>query len=171
MMCRAFAEPDFGPLVELDRIPAMVTLTYPGDWEVAAPHGASVKRQMMLWRKRFQRAYRGPTCCIWNAWIGSPVRPALGYRIRAFRPPGRRPRCASLGRMLSNRRIRRRVRADNLQSVSQRASFGLDILCNRHDACHRPKVVGRWAAGPVRPRSTLGIIRRGRRLEGVSHPW
>ena len=38
----------------------MVTLTYPGDWEVIAPDGASVKRHMVLWRKRFQREYGEP---------------------------------------------------------------------------------------------------------------
>lgn len=56
-MCRTFAELDYTPLVECDRVPAMVTLTYPGDWESVAPDGASVKRHMMLWRKRFQREW------------------------------------------------------------------------------------------------------------------
>jgi len=52
-MCRTFAELDYNPLVESGRIPAMITLTYPGNWEVVAPDGASVKRHMVLWRKRF----------------------------------------------------------------------------------------------------------------------
>ena len=38
-MCRTFAELDYSPLAESGRIPAMVTLTYPGDWEVVAPDG------------------------------------------------------------------------------------------------------------------------------------
>jgi hypothetical protein len=35
--CRTFAELDDTPLVEGGRVPAMVTLTYPGDWESVAP--------------------------------------------------------------------------------------------------------------------------------------
>jgi hypothetical protein len=31
-MCRTFAELDYSPLVESGRIPATVTLTYPGEW-------------------------------------------------------------------------------------------------------------------------------------------
>lgn len=67
-MCRTFAELDYTPLVECDRVPAMVTLTYPGDWESVAPDGASVKRHMMLWRKRFQRngVNRPATSGSWN---------------------------------------------------------------------------------------------------------
>lgn len=65
-MCRTFAELDYIPLVESGRIPAMVTLTYPGDWEIVAPDGASVKRHMVLWRKRFQREYGEPARYIWK---------------------------------------------------------------------------------------------------------
>jgi len=86
-MCRTFAELDYGPLVESGRIPAMVTLTYPGDWEVAAPDGASVKRHMVLWRKRFQREYGEPARYIWklefqrrgaphiHLWMAPPMSP------------------------------------------------------------------------------------------------
>nr|WP_244890160.1 hypothetical protein [Mycobacterium lentiflavum] len=65
-MCRTFAELDYSPLVGSGRIPAMITLTYPGDWEVVAPDGASVKRHMVLWRKRFQREYGEPARYIWK---------------------------------------------------------------------------------------------------------
>ncbi len=65
-MCRTFAELDYTPLVESGRIPAMVTFTYPGDWEVVAPDGASVKRHMVLWRKRFQREYGEPPRYVWK---------------------------------------------------------------------------------------------------------
>jgi hypothetical protein len=65
-MCRTFAELDYTPLVESDRVPAMVTLTYPGDWECVAPDGASVKRHMVLWRKRFQREWGEPARYIWK---------------------------------------------------------------------------------------------------------
>ncbi|GAB4939855.1 hypothetical protein MAHJHV49_00430 [Mycobacterium avium subsp. hominissuis] len=65
-MCRTFAELDYTPLVESGRVPAMVTLTYPGDWESVAPDGASVKRHMVLWRKRFQREWGEPARYIWK---------------------------------------------------------------------------------------------------------
>ncbi len=65
-MCRTFAELDYTPLVESGRVPAMITLTYPGDWECVAPDGASVKRHMILWRKRFQRGYGEPARYIWK---------------------------------------------------------------------------------------------------------
>ena len=93
-MCRTFAELDYSPLVESGRIPAMVTLTYPGDWEVVAPTGASVKRHMTLWRKRFQREYGEPARYIWklefqrrgaphiHLWMAPPMSPGrsgLGF--------------------------------------------------------------------------------------------
>ncbi|BBB40168.1 hypothetical protein MASB_07340 [Mycobacteroides abscessus subsp. bolletii BD] len=86
-MCRTFAELDYTPLVESGRIPAMVTLTYPGDWETVAPDGASVKRHMVLWRKRFHREYGEPPRYIWklefqrrgaphiHLWITPPLSP------------------------------------------------------------------------------------------------
>ena len=70
----------------------MVTLTYPGDWEVAAPDGASVKRHMVLWRKRFQREYGEPARYIWklefqrrgaphiHLWMAPPMSPGRSGR-------------------------------------------------------------------------------------------
>ena len=91
-MCRTFAELDYSPLVESGRIPAMVTLTYPGDWEVVASDGASVKRHMVLWRKRFQREYGEPARYIWklefqrrgaphiHLWMAPPMSPGRSGR-------------------------------------------------------------------------------------------
>nr|WP_277244109.1 hypothetical protein [Mycolicibacterium obuense] len=91
-MCRSFAELDYSPLVESGRVPAMVTLTYPGDWEVVAPDGASVKRHMVLWRKRFQREYGEPARYIWklefqrrgaphiHLWMAPPISPGRSGR-------------------------------------------------------------------------------------------
>ncbi|MDO3103721.1 hypothetical protein P5W02_13270 [Mycobacteroides abscessus subsp. abscessus] len=91
-MCRTFAELDYTPLVESGRVPAMVTLTYPGDWEVVAPDGASVKRHMVLWRKRFQREYGEPARYIWklefqrrgaphiHLWMAPPISPGRSGR-------------------------------------------------------------------------------------------
>nr|WP_230981527.1 hypothetical protein [Mycobacterium malmoense] len=94
-MCRTFAELDYTPLVESGRVPAMVTLTYPGDWETVAPDGASVKRHMVLWRKRFQREWGEPARYIWklefqrrgaphiHLWLAPPH--AVGRSGRKFR--------------------------------------------------------------------------------------
>jgi hypothetical protein len=91
-MCRTFAELDYSPLVESGRVPAMVTLTYPGDWEVVAPNGASVKRHMVLWRTRFQREYGEPARYIWklefqrrgaphiHLWMAPPMSPGRSGR-------------------------------------------------------------------------------------------
>lgn len=91
-MCRTFAELDYSPLVESGRVPAMVTLTYPGDWEVVAADGASVKRHMVLWRKRFQREYGEPARYIWklefqrrgaphiHLWMAPPMSPGRSGR-------------------------------------------------------------------------------------------
>ena len=91
-MCRSFAELDYSPLVESGRVPAMVTLTYPGDWEIVAPDGASVKRHMVLWRKRFQREYGEPARYIWklefqrrgaphvHLWMAPPMSPGRSGR-------------------------------------------------------------------------------------------
>nr|WP_244232308.1 MULTISPECIES: hypothetical protein [Mycobacterium] len=91
-MCRTFAELDYGPLVESGRVPAMITLTYPGDWEVVARDGASVKRHMVLWRKRFQREYGELVRYIWklefqrrgaphiHLWMAPPVSPGRSGR-------------------------------------------------------------------------------------------
>lgn len=91
-MCRTFAELDYTPLVESGRVPAMVTLTYPGEWEAVAPDGASVKRHMVLWRKRFQREYGEPARYIWklefqrrgaphiHLWMTPPMSPGRSGR-------------------------------------------------------------------------------------------
>lgn len=91
-MCRTFAELDYSPLMESGRVPAMVTLTYPGDWEVVAPDGASVKRHIVLWRKRFQREYGEPARYIWklefqrrgaphiHLWMAPPISPGRSGR-------------------------------------------------------------------------------------------
>ncbi|MDT5223540.1 MAG: hypothetical protein QOG19_947 [Mycobacterium sp.] len=73
----------------------MVTMTYPGDWQSVAPDGASVKRHMALWRKRFQREWGEPARYIWklefqrrgaphiHLWMAPPH--TLGRSGRTFR--------------------------------------------------------------------------------------
>ena len=65
-MCRSLAEYDYTPIVGRGRIPAMVTLTYPGDWEVVAPRGQDAKRHLDNWRKRFEREWGEKLNFIWK---------------------------------------------------------------------------------------------------------
>ncbi|WP_461480157.1 rolling circle replication-associated protein [Mycobacterium sp. HUMS_1102779] len=70
----------------------MITLTYPGDWEVVAPDGASVKRHIVLWRTRFQREYGESARYIWklefqrrgaphiHLWMAPPMSPGRSCR-------------------------------------------------------------------------------------------
>lgn len=88
-MCRTFAELDYTPLVESGRVPAMVTLTYPGDWECVAPDGASVKRHMVLWRKRFQREWSGPPRYIWKLEFQRRGAPHIHLWMAPPQVPGR----------------------------------------------------------------------------------
>jgi hypothetical protein len=88
-MCRTFAELDYTPLVESGRVPAMVTLTYPGDWECVAPDGASVKRHMVLWRKRFQREWGEPACYIWKLEFQRRGAPHIHLWMAPPQTPGR----------------------------------------------------------------------------------
>ena len=68
-MVKTFASLDWSPvyaLAELGRIPAMVTLTYPGEWEVVAPDGKTVKRQVRTWQDRYRRAWGEPVIGAWK---------------------------------------------------------------------------------------------------------
>jgi hypothetical protein len=65
-MFRTFCELDFGPLLEREGIPAMVTLTYPGDWLTVAPSGKAVKRHLKAFRKRWERAWGQQILAIWK---------------------------------------------------------------------------------------------------------
>jgi hypothetical protein len=65
-MCRALAEYDYTPIVAQDRIPAMVTFTYPGDWEVVAPSGKAVKEHLRNWYRRYEREWGEKAAFIWK---------------------------------------------------------------------------------------------------------
>ena len=65
-MCRALAEYDYTPVVAQDRIPAMVTFTYPGDWEVVAPSGKAVKEHLRNWYRRYEREWGEKAAFIWK---------------------------------------------------------------------------------------------------------
>jgi hypothetical protein len=66
-MVRTLCELDYVPLfTDSTRLLAMVTLTYPGAWEVVAPDGAAVKAHLDQLRKRYQRAWGETLICVWK---------------------------------------------------------------------------------------------------------
>lgn len=64
-MIRALAEIDYAPVLSASGVPAMVTLTYPGDWEAVAPTGRAVKAHVDAFRHRFSRRY-GTLNALWK---------------------------------------------------------------------------------------------------------
>ena len=65
-MFRRFCEVDYGPLLERQGMPGMVTLTYPGDWLTVAPDGKAVKKHFKAFRKRWERAWGEPLLALWK---------------------------------------------------------------------------------------------------------
>lgn len=71
-MTRTMCELDYDPLYRdadgnlTGRVPAMVTLTYPGDWLTVAPTGRVAKRHLQRFFKRYERAWDEPVVLIWK---------------------------------------------------------------------------------------------------------
>lgn len=65
-MVRTLADLDYSPMLGAGQIPAMVTLTYPGDWLSVAPNGATVKKHVDQLRKRWVRAWGTPPIGTWK---------------------------------------------------------------------------------------------------------
>lgn len=65
-MVATMAELDLAPLLMQGDSPAMVTLTYPGDWETVAGDGETVKKHLTSFFKRFERAWGTPWQGIWK---------------------------------------------------------------------------------------------------------
>lgn len=86
-MFRAFCELDYGPLLERRGIPAMVTLTYPGDWLTVAPDGKTVKKHLKALRKRWERAWGLPVFGLWKQ--EHQARGAPHYHLFTVVPDGR----------------------------------------------------------------------------------
>jgi hypothetical protein len=86
-MFRVFSELDYGPLLERSGIPAMVTLTYPGDWLTAAPDGKTAKKHLKAFRKRWERAWGLPVLGLWKQEHQD--RGAVHFHIFTVVPDGR----------------------------------------------------------------------------------
>lgn len=65
-MVATMAELDLAPLLLSFRQPAMVTLTYPGDWLAVAPDGPTVKRHLKSFFQRYERAWSEKWCGVWK---------------------------------------------------------------------------------------------------------
>lgn len=86
-MFRAFSELDYGPLLERSGIPAMVTLTLPGDWLPVAPDGKTFKKLVKKFRKRWERAWDLPLLALWK--LEFQARGAPHLHIFTIVPDGR----------------------------------------------------------------------------------
>jgi hypothetical protein len=74
-MIRRVAEIDWAPMLGVDLLPAMVTFTYSGKWEVVAATGEAVKKHLLLFYKRFARAWGYEWMGLWKLefqWRGAP---------------------------------------------------------------------------------------------------
>lgn len=68
-MVKTFASLDWSPITGLadqGRLPAMVTLTYPSDWETVAPDGRTLKQHVRVWLLRYKRAWGESVAGAWK---------------------------------------------------------------------------------------------------------
>ena len=66
-MVKTFCQLDYSPMfADPTRMPAMITLTYPGDWEVVVPCGKAGKAHLKALRKRWQRAWNEDPWALWK---------------------------------------------------------------------------------------------------------
>jgi hypothetical protein len=65
-MVERFASLDYTPFELSDSIPALITLTYPGDWLSVASTAQLAKQHLQSFRKRFERAYGRPFFALWK---------------------------------------------------------------------------------------------------------
>lgn len=65
-MTRALSELDYAPMFAGDQVPAMVTLTYPGDWVAVAPSGKVVKEHVRTLMKRWARRWGAEPVYLWK---------------------------------------------------------------------------------------------------------
>jgi hypothetical protein len=65
-MTRTLSELDYAPLFAAGRAPAMVTLTYPGDWQTVAPSGRAVKKHVEVLMLRWKRAWAATPAFLWK---------------------------------------------------------------------------------------------------------
>ncbi len=57
---------DYRPLFKDGRLPALVTLTYPGKWDVVAPTSADAQRHLRTFKKRYEYHFGKPLIALWK---------------------------------------------------------------------------------------------------------
>jgi hypothetical protein len=95
-MVKTFATLDYSPMFAGGLVPAMVTVTLPGDWRAVAPTGRVWKRIMNRWFVRLDKAW-GAQPMLWKQEFqgrGAPhlhmfMSPPHGYRVCRCRLCGR----------------------------------------------------------------------------------
>ncbi len=66
-MIEVYLQLDYAPMfMDLSRIPAMWTLTYPGNWLVVAPSGRAVRRHLRAFLWRYTRAWGYSVVGLWK---------------------------------------------------------------------------------------------------------
>ncbi|WP_206664251.1 rolling circle replication-associated protein, partial [Thermomonospora catenispora] len=68
-MIKSLAQLDYEPLFSGGGVPAMLTLTLPGEWESVAPSAAAAAELMRKFRKRMERAWFSKDeklCAVWK---------------------------------------------------------------------------------------------------------
>lgn len=65
-MVKTFAQLDYSGMITGDRIPAMITLTLPGDWTAVAPDGQAFKRLVRRFLERWHRAWGARLVGLWK---------------------------------------------------------------------------------------------------------
>ena len=86
-MWEAFHQIDYAPFFARGAVPAMVTLTYPGDWLKCAPNGRAAKRHLFILRRRFYRAWGTHLRALWK--LEFQRRGAPHYHLLMVPPHGR----------------------------------------------------------------------------------
>lgn len=58
---------DYRPLLaDESRTPALITLTYPKEWQVVVPTGSHLKQHLKAFRQRYERKYGRPLIGLWK---------------------------------------------------------------------------------------------------------
>lgn len=96
-MVRRLAEIDWSPLIGPGRVPAMITLTYPRDWQTVAPNGQAVKAHLRALKMRWQRAWGTQLVGVWK--LEFQRRGAPHIHIFSVPPRGRAGECRLLTRV------------------------------------------------------------------------
>lgn len=86
-MIYTFAVLDWAPLMGEVGIPAMSTLTYPGDWYTVAPDGKASKAHLVAFFKRFERAWGAKWVGVWKMEFQR--RGAVHYHLYSVPPVGK----------------------------------------------------------------------------------